>query len=249
MFPIAEHKLSFREISNYWSREIQPTASELELLGLLEKAWWVGEIRGDSPTSRLQLLQAMFKAMHDRDDLGIVFVHGEDAGLPAVTELPDRSAVVDLRRRIAVPPDDVSGWDERTCELAFRALAQTSSTESYPDITPGLALIELTYDEFDHWRRSRGYSKPMFWRPAAPHSLEKPKRGRPAEYNWHGVRSLLADYVSLHGPMRTSDELLQKCADFASELHPKNNTPSDKTIRDAIKTHSLDVAAGAVPGK
>src|SRR5262249_38489331 len=52
--------------------------------------------------------------------------------------------------------------------------------------------------------------------------LKKPKRGRPAEYNWSGVKSRLADYVSQHGPVRTSDELLQKCEEFASELHPKN---------------------------
>lgn len=79
--------------------------------------------------------------------------------------------------------------------------------------------------------------------------LKKPKRGRPAEYNWRGVKSRLAAYVSQHGPVRSSDELLQKCADFASELHPKSSTPSDKTIREAIKTHALDVAAGVVPGK
>jgi hypothetical protein len=79
--------------------------------------------------------------------------------------------------------------------------------------------------------------------------LRKPRRGRPAEYNWDGVKSRLADYVSRHGPVRTSDELLQKCADFATELHPKKSTPSDKTIREAIKTHALDATARIVPGK
>jgi hypothetical protein len=74
-------------------------------------------------------------------------------------------------------------------------------------------------------------------------------RGRPPEYNWIGVRTELAAYVSKHGPMQKHDELMQKCADFASELHPKRKTPDDKTIREAIKTHALDIAAGLTPGK
>ncbi len=59
----------------------------------------------------------------------------------------------------------------------------------------------------------------------------------------------LSDYLSQHGPMQTLDELMQKCADFACDLHPKKRTPSDKTIREAIKTHALGAAAGFSPGK
>ena len=59
----------------------------------------------------------------------------------------------------------------------------------------------------------------------------------------------LAAYVAEHGPIQTSSELLQKCADFARELDKKKRTPDDSTIRDAIKTHALNVAAGSVPGK
>jgi hypothetical protein len=43
--------------------------------------------------------------------------------------------------------------------------------------------------------------------------------------------------------------LMQKCSDFAHDLHPKKRTPSDKTIREAIKTHALDIAASFSPGK
>src|SRR6516162_6656510 len=134
MFPIAKNKLSFREISDYWSREIQPPASQLELLGLLEEAWWLGEVRADSARSRLQLLQAMFNSMHDRNDLGIVFVLGEDTGPPKATELPDGSVAIDARRRIIVPSGDTSTWDEDSCGDAFHTLTQTSSTVSYPEI-------------------------------------------------------------------------------------------------------------------
>jgi hypothetical protein len=74
-------------------------------------------------------------------------------------------------------------------------------------------------------------------------------RGRPPEYNWIGVRTELAAYVSKHGPMRKHVELMQKCADFATDQHPEGKTPNDATIRAAIKKHALDIAAGLTPGK
>jgi hypothetical protein len=49
--------------------------------------------------------------------------------------------------------------------------------------------------------------------------------------------------------MQTLNELLEKCANFASELHPKKSTPDDKTIREAIRTHALDALAGVSPRK
>jgi hypothetical protein len=75
-----------------------------------------------------------------------------------------------------------------------------------------------------------------------PLPLRRPKRGRPPEYNWAGVKAELQKYALENGPIETFQELLQKCGDFASELHPKLKTPDDKTIRDAIKTHGLDKA-------
>jgi hypothetical protein len=87
------------------------------------------------------------------------------------------------------------------------------------------------------------------YRESIPPSHLSGKRGRPAEYNWSGVKKRLESYASENGPVRTLDELLQKVADFAHDLHPRKKTPSDKTIRDAIKTHALDKAAGFAPGK
>ena len=203
----------------------------------------------------------MYQGMHDRSDLGIVFVQGEDQSGPAeVTELEDGNVVVDLRHRIRVPVGDISEWVEQTCEPSFQALAQTSSSKSYPLLTPGFAAIELTPDEFFDWCKTRGFEKPGFWRfpvmPSSPEkrspvtsSLEKPKRGRPPEYNWSGVRERLTEYTSTNGPVKNLEELLEKCGDFASELHPKNDRPDDSTIRAAIEKHGLNTAAGLAPGK
>jgi hypothetical protein len=80
MFPIPKGKLSFREIADFWSREIQPPASRKELLALLEEAWWLGEIVGDAGFSRPELLKNMFKSKRLFPD--IVFVTKDDAGPP-----------------------------------------------------------------------------------------------------------------------------------------------------------------------
>jgi hypothetical protein len=174
MFPIGKHKLSLQEISDYWSREIQPPASGKELYRLLESAWWLGEIRGDSAISRLQLLKKMFMVMRERDDLGIVFIVGQDAGPPPVEKLlPDGSLLVDIRHEIPVPSSETNDWDESACKDAFHTLAQTLSFETYPEIAPGLAYIELSHDEFVRWLQNHGYSVPQFWAPS-PFKSKKP---------------------------------------------------------------------------
>jgi hypothetical protein len=67
----------------------------------------------------------------------------------------------------------------------------------------------------------------------------KGTRGRPAEYDWEGVRSELNRYVAKHGLMRSKNELIQKCSAIAAGLHRERQTPDEKTIRAAIKKHGL----------
>jgi hypothetical protein len=103
---------------------------------------------------------------------------------------------------------------------------------------------------FDRWlAKHRLQESPTRFRYRGETLLKKAKRGRPPDYNWDGVKTRLATYVALHGPIQTANELMQKCWDFASELHPKQRTPDDSTIRSAIETYALNVAAGRIPGK
>jgi len=194
MFPIAKSTLTFGRIADYWPREISPPASWDETLGTLESAWWLGELRGNSGPTRLQRLKNMFTSMRHGDDLGIVFIVGDCAG-PLPVELPDGSLKIDLRHQIRVPSSNTENWDEATCRDAFHALAKTSSKESYPELTVGFTLIQLSYEAFNTWRTNRGYFEPKFWRPreerkttmmAQPTAAEKLpkailKRRRPAQ--------------------------------------------------------------------
>jgi hypothetical protein len=108
--------------------------------------------------------------------------------------------------------------------------------------------IELLKDEVTRVLLGRRARRPPAKARTAERSLRRPKRGRPAEFNWQGVKARLVHYATEHGPIQSMVELVQKCADFASDLHPKKKTPDDKTIRDAIRKHGLAETA-RVPGK
>jgi hypothetical protein len=96
---------------------------------------------------------------------------------------------------------------------------------------------------FDAWLVKYGLPEdPPRFRPKLP-PLQKAKRGRPVEYNWLGVGPKIKDYVSQNGPMKTFDELLQKCMDFARDLHPKGKTPDESTTKKAIEKYKLRVIA------
>jgi hypothetical protein len=182
MFPIAKSTLTFGEIADYWSREITPPASWDEILRTLESAWWLGELRADSGPTRFQRLKNMFSSMRQRDDLGIVFIVGDCAG-PLPVELPDGSPQVDLRYHIRVPSSSTENWDEAACRDAYHALAKTCSKESYPELTVGFTLIELSYEEFKTWLTNRGFFLPKFWQPrdqpAAPQQERKTWQAKP----------------------------------------------------------------------
>jgi hypothetical protein len=175
MFPIAKAALSFGEVADYWAREIHPPASWEEIFRTLERAWWLGELRGNSGPTRLQRLKNMFTSMRHRDDLGIAFVVGDCAD-PGAVGLPDGSQV-DLRHKIRVPSNDPESWEEAACTHAFQALAKTSSKESYPDLTVGFTLTELSYQEFNAWREKRGYHEANFWKPPQERETWQAKPG------------------------------------------------------------------------
>jgi hypothetical protein len=159
MFPILTDKLSFPKVADYWSREIHPPAPKDELLADLEKGWWLGEI-GQAAFSRLQLLKHMFKFRENYK--GLVFVTEDDAGPPITTEQPDGDVLVDPLPRVHVP-SNAEEWDNDSCAVAFKTLADLPSIEHYPRIIPALRSIEITRDEFFKWLGDRGSDIPIFW--------------------------------------------------------------------------------------
>jgi hypothetical protein len=253
MFPVAKDKLSFIDISDLWSRDTK-TAPPLEVLELLEGAWWRGEIKGTAARTRVQLLQEMFTSLGERPDLGIAFVREGDQPPPQVTELPDGFADIDIRHLIPVPRAEVGAWNEQMCEEAFDALARTSSTDSYPDLAPFFASIELSFEEFDGWREARGSPKPRFWASLAAPNLRQgvaetsdglprytlPERPtQPAAAYAHYV---LEKCWGREGPLRSMSirQIVDEANKYRRSLPPNRDYPetsgglSESTVRRAL---------------
>ena len=161
MFPISKPQLSFAEISEYWAPELRWSRDMVQ--ALLEAAWWLGEITGDSKVTRLELLKKLFKWMRNCEFPAIVFVT-EGAPPPEIIELADGHLAVDLRPRVSVPSDDVDTWSEASCIHAFQILAEKPSLQHYREWSPGFHAMKLNSDEFFRLIAARGLQYPTFWR-------------------------------------------------------------------------------------
>jgi hypothetical protein len=164
MFPLSAERLPFLEIADFWSREIIPRASHKELLALLESAWWQGELKGNSALNRLQLLRKMFDARREPDMQSVVFVTPNDAGPPIENPLAGGGVVVDVRPRISVSAE-TDFWTENSCNDAFETLAGLPSQQYFPLLSYSICYIDLTYEEFFSWARTRRFNLPEFWKP------------------------------------------------------------------------------------
>jgi hypothetical protein len=162
MFPLSAEKLPFLEIADFWSREIEPHASQTELLAQLESAWWLGEITGNSVLTRLQFLKKMFESRREPYMQSVVFASPNDAGPPTEIPLPDGGVVV--RPKIFVP-DETDDWTEDSCNDAFEALAGLPSQKYFPMLSYNICFIDLTHEEFFSWVRNKVFNLPEFWKP------------------------------------------------------------------------------------
>jgi hypothetical protein len=241
MFPILHDTLSFSDIAEFWSREIEPSASIVELLGLLEGAWWRGEIVGEGALSRLKLIQYLFKSSND---FGIVFVVGDEPGPPETTVLPDGAVEIDLRPRINIPSSDTEAWNDTNCELAFQNLAVTSSLVRDPVTGPALSGIELSREGFTQWLARRGYPVPTFWGmiatpaevPAPKAASPKGRPGRKPKFDWGKIEKFVFELLTKNGHWddepedgwRSQRDLIaavqQKCEPYYGEGKPDENT-------------------------
>ena len=157
MFLISKSTLPILEIADYWSREICRPAKPAELYKLLEGAWWRGEIVGDAPVSRFQLLKLFIAGCGGQD-----FVFATASGASCM-ELPNGSASYDLAT-VWVSSNDTSDWTETNCTPAFEGLAQASMSAQWS--APALAAINLSFDQFMGYIAKQGYAAPTFWRRA-----------------------------------------------------------------------------------
>ena len=178
MFAISKPKLSFHEISHYWSQEI-PESYE-EILAFLEQAFWRGDIRTESG-SRLKLLKGMYDWWRKHGSARIAFVTPEDAAQPKPP--PDESVLVDMRLTILVPSTNPDEWSEDSCANAYQLLADAPSLAYYTERSPGFMALNLAYDQFVRLLTNHHRPLPNFWRPPVecPTQVSQEPKASPGE--------------------------------------------------------------------
>ena len=158
MFPISSKQpLSFAEIVSYWGREIKPAVSFDELLDLLGRAWWRGDLNG-AGADRTDLLRALYQLHSDR----IVFAVQGLTEPPQTRELPDGSVEVSLWR-VPLPNPNPDSWNDENCANSFKAVAEFWDCNFFPPLTPIIGGLKTAEQEFTKWISSEGYPRPSFW--------------------------------------------------------------------------------------
>src|SRR2546430_1618378 len=118
MFPIAsKSELTIRQIADYWSREIRPSASVRELREEIMKAFWRGELRPTALT-RLDALRRLYET-GPTDRVGLP--PADSGGFPIP---PDDQDDFPARILIPVPNDNPQLWTEEDCEPTLTGIAE-----------------------------------------------------------------------------------------------------------------------------
>jgi hypothetical protein len=149
MFPIFKADLPLSHISDYWSRDIKPPASSSELLDLLIRAWWRGELFLGDAHSRFEFLKKMFAIMSKNEHSGIVFTLGEEIRATTLKDLPNGDVEIYSRPCIPVPSWDTETWNEAACDPAFQRLSSelVSCVRDYHVWLPVFAGFVLSREE------------------------------------------------------------------------------------------------------
>jgi len=179
---ICRDRHSISDITDGWSREIQPPTSREELLDFFETAWWRGQWKTDGPLTPLALLKSMYRSARERDLTTLVFVTKEDETISEGIELADGGLLFDVneleRPAILVPSNDPETWTEASCAAAFEVLSRTPSREYYPDRTIQFLMMEIDRHQFVRLLTAHGLDLPKFWRPPISEPLELEKEAR-----------------------------------------------------------------------
>ena len=160
MFPIPpERKLSFAEIANYWSREIEPSASPQELRDAISRAWWRGELIATNGLSRLSVLRAYYS----RSAPFIAFVIPDAEEPPQWSPADDGAIEFSRPLRVPLPNANSSTWTDDNCAPAFEAIAEQWQETVISPSGPLFLDVVLTSREFLQWIDKSRYHRPTFW--------------------------------------------------------------------------------------
>lgn len=184
MYPLPDPTLTLSDIAQYWARELPGPPPAEEIRDRLVAALWRGELvveigaaEKGLHTDRRDLLLSVV-SRHD-DHPGLLFLRPDTEADPAIVELPDGGALVDLRHRISWPVAYEAPHSMARL-AAFEALASASLDDYASDVAPILSGQTVTRDAFAQFCEEHGYPLPKFWfaKSQAPSSAGAERRCR-----------------------------------------------------------------------
>ncbi|MHB2168941.1 hypothetical protein [Alsobacter sp. R-9] len=165
---VKDTTLCFAEVAEFWAREPNSVYTEAKIVDVLVQAVWRGDLIIEPPTGHVprdgDYRYSLLKAVAGIDTHpGLLFVRPGEPVAPAVTDLPDGGALVDLCKRIAWVAAGAEP-DKATAEAAFSTLASVTM-EAYDAATtvPILRTLPIERDALQQFCEIAGYALPTFW--------------------------------------------------------------------------------------
>ena len=253
--------LAIGEVCRQWAKEPEASPDPLNILTLLLQAFWRNNLRGlhrpsgEKIFSRQQGLEALVDRNSSDGHPEIVICRNQEQ-LGAEQVLPaNGNIVVDLRKFVFLPTD-IAAWTEDICSQAYEKLAVCEATAYAPEFHTGFKTMRVGKRNFLIFLRYYELEPPWFWydsdRPSRglirqatspPTPSRRPRRGRPATYNYASIDDILEALHLEDGLAAVQD--FHSVKDRLISTLGERAVPSDTQLRRHIKTWRRDHISGA----
>jgi hypothetical protein len=167
MYPLHDDHINLGDITKYWSRDLTQRPPEEELLALLIKAYWKGELQirklNDlKPLEAIDFIKIIESQERQRKNDADILIGTSTDELPLEQIAhTDGSASIDLRPRLILPEDQ--SWSDKIVNRAIKTLSQVDWKDYPTAVRSGIFLCMIAKDDFAEFCDTRNFDRPKFW--------------------------------------------------------------------------------------
>lgn len=165
---VTQSSASLADIAGFWSREPTAVYAEEQIVAILVQAIWLGQLVVQPPAGHVPLVgdyrYSLLRAVASvRTHPGLLFLRPGDPVAPAIADLPDGGALVDIGQRINWVADGAEP-DAAVAEAAFSALA-SAEMDDYDEVTvvPILRALLVEREALRRYCERARIPLPKFW--------------------------------------------------------------------------------------
>jgi len=214
----SKDSLRIGEVDRAWTDERDGPSTPLSALTWLMQAYWQGLLTGlhgpgseESEFTPERALDALIAIAKTEPHPGLTLDVANQATGSSITDFPDGSVVVDLRKHIVVPAAGTSWSDDRRAE-AYKMLAECRAEDYSFDFLIGFRSHHVPKRAFLSFIHLYGLRPPIFWfepetpgrsLPPLPQATDEaagpPQPGRPPVYPQARIDNFLEDLLLNEG--------------------------------------------------